>query len=178
MFSFSVLIPKLAGDCRHRMLMAVVAATVLTSCTPQFKVAPVPAVTFVTIKGEKITAAELRGKVVLVNFWATDCPVCIKEMPMLIETHKKYQPRGLEIVAVAMKYDPPNLVVAYTEKNALPFKVALDPMGEHAKAFGDVRVTPTTFIIDKRGNVFGRIVGEPDFRKLHELIEKRLAEAG
>jgi peroxiredoxin len=143
-------------------------ATIHQTLTPQ--------VMFVSIKGERIAAADLRGKVTLVNFWATDCAICIKEMPQLVETHNKYQSRGFETIAVAMRHDPPNYVLAYAEKNALPFKVVLDPMGEIAKAFGDVKLTPTTFIIDKRGNVVSKIVGEPDFRKLHELLEKELAE--
>ena len=103
-----------------------------------------------TLKGETIPLASLRGKVVVVNFWATDCPVCLREMPRLVETHQKFVKRGYETVAVAMWHDPPIRVVAYAEKNALPFKVAFDPVGEHAKAFGDLTLTPTTFVIDKR----------------------------
>jgi len=137
---------------------------------------PTPQVTFVSIKGERVAAAELRGKVTLVNFWATDCATCVKEMPQLVEIHKKYQPRGYETIAVAMRHDPPNYVLAYAEKNALPFKVVLDPMGEIAKAFGDVKLTPTTFVIDKRGNIVSKFQGEPDIKKLHELLEKMLAE--
>jgi peroxiredoxin len=165
------------GKICNRMLLAVVAATTIVSCSPQFVQKPAPAVTFVTIKGEKVPLNDLRGKVVLVNFWATDCPICLKEMPQLIETHLKYQARGYETVAVAMWYDPPNRVVAYAEKSTLPFKVAFDPVGEHGKAFGDVTLTPTTFVIDKRGNIVSRIVGEPDFGRLHQLLESKLAEA-
>lgn len=143
-------------------------ATIYKTLTPQM--------TFVSIKGERITVADLRGKVALVNFWATDCAICIKEMPQLVQTHQKYQSRGFDTIAVAMRHDPPNYVLAYAEKNALPFKVVLDPMGDLAKAFGDVKLTPTTFIIDKRGNVVSKIVGEPDFRKLHELLDVKLAE--
>jgi peroxiredoxin len=135
-----------------------------------------PAVTFTSIKGEKIDPGALRGRVVLVNFWATDCPTCVKEMPRLIETYTKYRPKGFEVIAVAMRHDPPNYVLNYTEKNALPFKVALDPMGELAKAFDNVKLTPTTIVIDKRGNVVSRIIGEPDFPKLEALIERKLAE--
>ncbi len=164
------------GKLCNRMLLAVVTATAFASCSPQFVQKPAPSVTFVTIKGEKIAINDLRGKVILVNFWATDCPICLKEMPQLIETHRKFQGRGYETVAVAMRYDPPNRVVNYAEKNALPFKVAFDPIGEHAKAFGGVTLTPTTFIIDKRGNIVSRILGEPDFKKLREYLEKKLAE--
>jgi peroxiredoxin len=149
----------------------------LTACAPAFEKKPAPAVTFQTVKGETIPLASLRGKVVLVNFWATDCRICLKEMPQLVETHKKYQTRSFETVAVAMWHDPPVRVVGYAEKNALPFKVAFDPVGEHAKAFGDLTLTPTTFVIDKRGDIVYRVVGEPDFKKLHRTVERALGEA-
>jgi peroxiredoxin len=138
---------------------------------------PAPDVVFTSITGEKIAAGDLRGRVLLVNFWATDCAVCVREMPKLVQTYNQFRSRGLELVAVAMRYDPPNYVLDYTEKNALPFKVALDPMGELAKAFGNVKLTPTTIVIDKRGQMVERILGEPDFRALEKLIEEKLAEA-
>ena len=141
-----------------------------------FATAPAPPAAFMSLKGERVTTADLRGRVVLVNFWATDCVVCVKEMPRMVATYRKYRPRGFELIAVAMRHDPPNYVLAYTEKNALPFRVALDPMGQLARAFGDVQLTPTTIVIDKRGNIVARILGEPDFEKLDVLIEKKLAE--
>ncbi|HEX2830380.1 MAG TPA: TlpA disulfide reductase family protein [Burkholderiales bacterium] len=156
-----LLVLAVAGYAGYRALFATTAA---------------PAVAFTSIKGERLTTRDLRGRVVLVNFWATDCVVCMKEMPRMVTTYKKYQPRGFEFIAVAMRYDPPNYVLNYTEKNALPFRVALDPLGEIAKAFGDVKLTPTSIVIDKRGNVVARIIGEPDFAKLDALIEAKLAE--
>jgi protein-disulfide isomerase len=69
-------------------------------------------------------------------------------------------------------------VIHYAETNALPFKVALDPMGDIARQFGDVRLTPTTFVIDRRGMIVKRYVGEPDFAELDALIEAKLAEDG
>ncbi|MDP1538320.1 MAG: TlpA disulfide reductase family protein [Burkholderiales bacterium] len=136
-----------------------------------------PQVTFVSIQGEKITTADLHGKVVLVNFWATDCVICIKEMPQITATYNKYREQGFVTIAVAMRYDPPNYVLNYVEKHRLPFQVALDPQGELAKAFGDVKLTPTTFIIDKQGRMVTRILGEPDFAKLHALLEEKLRES-
>jgi peroxiredoxin len=142
-----------------------------------FKDNAAPQVVFTSIQGEKLSTADLRGRVVLVNFWATDCPVCVKEMPRLVQTYRSYAPRGLELIAVAMKYDPPNYVLDYTDRNKLPFKVALDPMGDLAKAFDGVQLTPTTVLIDKKGRVVQRILGEPDFPKLEKLIEEKLADA-
>jgi peroxiredoxin len=133
-----------------------------------------PQATFPTLGGERVALDSLRGKVVLVNFWATSCSGCIKEMPNLVKTWQKYHSQGLETIAVAMSYDPPEYVRQFAEKNGLPFTVALDPDGAVAQAFGNVRVTPTTFVIDRQGQIIQQYVGEPDFAKLHALIESVL----
>lgn len=134
-----------------------------------------PEVTYTTLTGEKVSSDSLRGKVVMVNFWATSCVTCIKEMPDMVRTYNKYKDQGLEFIAVAMSYDPPNYVLNYAQTRSLPFKVALDTQGEIARSFGDVKLTPTTFVIDKRGNIVKRYVGEPEFPALHQLLEKALA---
>lgn len=169
---------KLMGRFRNPILLVAAVAAGFVLYSAFFGKTAAPPVTFVSLQGEKITTADLRGKVVLVNFWATDCPTCIKEMPDIVKTYNKYRAQGFETIAVAMKHDPPNYVLNYTEKNALPFKVALDPQGELARAFGEVKLTPTTFIIDKRGNIVNRILGEPDFARLHALLEEKLKERG
>ncbi|MDE2429444.1 MAG: TlpA family protein disulfide reductase [Burkholderiales bacterium] len=134
-----------------------------------------PDVSFTNLKGEKISAQSLRGKVVMVNFWATSCTTCIAEMPHMIETYNKYNKQGLEFVAVAMSYDPPNYVLNYSETRKLPFQVALDVQGRLAQAFGDVKLTPTTFVIDKQGHILKRYVGQPSFPELNALLEQALA---
>jgi peroxiredoxin len=133
-----------------------------------------PAAQFITLKGEKIATADLRGKVVLVNFWATDCVACVQEMPRIVETYNKFAPQGFETIAVAMSYDPPNYVLNYAEKNRLPFKVALDTSGELARRFGNVRFTPMTFLIARDGRIAGQYLGEPDFAALQALVEREL----
>lgn len=162
---------------RRAVILAVlfaVAVAALLVLLP-LRVTPAPQVTFVSIRGEAVPAAP-PGKVMLVNFWATDCVVCVREMPELVRLYERYRERGLEVVAVALKHDPPNYVIRFAEMNRLPFKVALDSMGEHARAFGGIRATPTAFLIDRRGNIVERIVGMPDFGKLNALIEQKLAE--
>jgi len=134
-----------------------------------------PAVTFVTLEGRPIQLDSLRGKVVLVNFWATSCPGCIKEMPGMAETYNQYKSKGFEIIAVAMSYDPPSHVVNFTQTRQLPFPVALDVKGELAQAFGDVRLTPTSFIIGKKGQILEQKLGELDFVKLKALLDKELS---
>lgn len=110
-----------------------------------------PDVTFTTITGKKIALRALRGKPVIVTFWATDCPGCIKEIPHFIDLYKQYHQQGLEIIAVAMYYDPPNHVVTMTKDQQLPYDVALDLKAEHAHAFGDVQLIPSTFLITPDG---------------------------
>lgn len=133
-----------------------------------------PQVAFVSIKGEKILPESLKGKVVMVNFWATSCATCVAEMPKMVETYNKFKDQGLEFVAVAMSYDPPNYVLNYAETRALPFKVALDADGSAARAYGNVAMTPTTFVIGKDGTILKRYLGEPDFAALHKLLEESL----
>ena len=118
----------------------------------------------------------MKGKVTLVNFWATSCVSCVAEMPKLISTYNQYKSQGYDTVAVAMSYDPPSYVVNYATTRQLPFKVAIDNTGIVAKTWGDVQLTPTTYLVNKRGEVVKRYVGEPDFAALHLLIEKLLAE--
>ena len=134
-----------------------------------------PQVTFISIAGDKISTANLRGKVVMVNFWATSCTTCVKEMPAMVDTYNKFKGQGLQFVAVAMQYDPPNYVLNFTETRKLPFTVAIDAGGDIAKSFGDVTLTPTTFVIGKDGSILKRYVGEPDFTEVHALLQKALA---
>jgi peroxiredoxin len=135
-----------------------------------------PAVGYTLLDGRQQRLDALQGKVVLVNFWATSCTTCVKEMPHIVETHQKFKARGYETIAVAMQYDPPAYVANFAETRKLPFGVAIDNTGSIAKAFGDVRLTPTTYLINKRGEIVKRYVGEPDFAALHALVEKLLGE--
>lgn len=134
-----------------------------------------PDVAFTSLNGDMVRMQDLRGKVVIVNFWATSCAVCIKEMPQMVQTFNKYKGQGLDLIAVAMHYDPPNYVLNYAQTRQLPFTVALDPQGDIAQAFDDVQLTPTTYVIDRNGIVIKRYLGEPDFAPFHRLLEQALA---
>ena len=154
------------------LIIWLTAAAVLTlaACGNQ----AAPKVTFTDIKGNQISLEQLKGKVVMVNFWATSCTTCVGEMPDMIKTYEKYHAQGLEYVAVAMSYDPPNYVLNFTETRKLPFNVALDLDGKLAEQFGDVKLTPTTFVIDKQGKIIKKYVGAPEFNELHHLLESQI----
>lgn len=134
-----------------------------------------PSVAVTTIRGQPLDLSSLAGKVVLVNFWSTNCAVCIREMPRLTELYRRYSDRGYEMVAVAMAFDPPHRVLGFARRNSLPFIVALDLQGKAAHAFGDVHATPTIFLIDRSGLVVRRYVGAPDFEELERLIKREVA---
>lgn len=157
---------------RRALATALICAAALTGCARE----QAPAVDYVLLNGQKASSKDWNGKVMLVNFWATSCATCVKEMPQIVATHDKFKARGLDTIAVAMSYDPPAFVAKYAETRKLPFGVAIDNTGTIAQAFGSVQMTPTTFLINKRGEIVKRFVGEPDFAALHGLIEQLLAE--
>lgn len=133
-----------------------------------------PEITFNTIDQQQLSMQSLKNKVVLVNFWATDCPGCIKEMPQLIDTYHQYKAKGLEVIAVAMPYDQLSQITNYSRSQALPFPVVYDSAAEITGKFGGVNLTPTAFIYDKQGRLIQKTIGDLDFNALHQLLNKEL----
>jgi len=117
-----------------------------------------------------IDLAQLKGKPVLVTFWATSCPGCIKEMPHLIELYQELQPKGFEIVSIAMSYDRPDHILNMAKKKQIPYPIIYDGTKSAAKAFGDVSLTPTSFLINPAGQIVRHKVGEMDMKLLHAQI--------
>lgn len=160
---------------RLRMAFVVVVAGVLSAAIMwASRQHSAPEITLTTLAGKPIALRDLRGKVVLVNFWATTCAVCARELPDIVATYRTYSPRGLEVIAVAMPYDRPDWVVDYVRGRQLPFTVALDYDGTVSRAFGGIDGTPTAFLIDKRGTIVLRSIGEPDFAQLRASIRREL----
>lgn len=137
-----------------------------------------PAVDYPLLDGSALRSSDLRGKVVLVNFWATSCTTCVGEMPQMVDTFRQFAGKGFDLVAVSMSYDQPDYVKTFVAKGpagALPFPVAFDAGGRIAKAFGSVSLTPTSFLIDRDGRIVKEYVGPPNFAELRTLIGKLLA---
>lgn len=155
------------------LLVGAVVAASFFGLLPSTKVEQ-PRAQFQTLTHGAIDLAGLRGKPVLVTFWATTCTICLSEMPELVKLYQRHRARGFELVAVAMPYDAAWLVAEYATSRALPFPVALDAKGEAVKAFGSIDGTPTAFLLDKQGRVVERIRGRPDFGRLNAQIEDLL----
>ena len=133
-----------------------------------------PTVNFKIVDGRSLNLEQLRGRPVLVVFWATSCESCIKEMPHLIALYQELAPRGLEIIGVAMAYDPPNQVMEMRQRIPIPYPIAIDVQSKIASAFGDVRLTPTTFLIDPQGQVAIQKTGLLDIKDLQSRIKSML----
>ena len=135
-----------------------------------------PDITLTTLQGDKLSIPELRGRPVLVNFWATTCPGCIKEMPHLIDLYRELSPQGFEVIGISMAHDPPSRVVALSKTRRIPYPIALDIQSEAALAFGDVGMTPTSFLIAPDGRIVHRKIGELDIDKVRSLVLGMLAQ--
>ena len=129
-----------------------------------------PELSFTTLDGRQVSLADLRGRPVLVTFWATTCPGCMEEMPHLIDLYKELNPRGLEIIGVAMAYDPPNQVLTVVNQRQVPYPITLDIESKAATAFGDVRLTPSSFLIAPDGRIVLQKIGELDMQRVRREI--------
>jgi len=132
---------------------------------------------FVLLDGSKLSLQALRGRPVLVSFWATTCVPCVDELPDLIRLYQEWHGLGFELIAVAMPYDPPSLVQKFAQRYALPYPVALDIDGKVTSAFGGVPYVPAAFLIAPNGNVELSYTGRLDIAKTRRIIVKYLKPA-
>jgi len=124
--------------------------------------------------GKKVNISSYRGNPLLVTFWSITCSSCLKEIPRLTELYNELNPYGFEIVGIAMSYDPPNRVIELSEKRKIPYSIALDINSDAEKAFGSIRATPTSFLIDPSGNIIQHNVGTMNIKKLRSKIKRLL----
>ncbi len=131
-------------------------------------------VEFQLLDGRKLALQELRGRPVLVAFWATSCKPCVEELPDLIKLYKELQPRGFELIAVAMPYDRPLDVQNFVRARNVPYPVALDVEGKAVRAFDGVPYVPMAFLISPEGKIAYQQTGKLDIKKARRIIEAGL----
>lgn len=134
-----------------------------------------PAFTVSTLDGRQVDLDTYRGRPLLVTFWATTCPGCVKEIPHLVELHEELGPQGLSVLGIAMAYDPPAQVQEMVKRKAIPYTIALDTDGSAAQAFGGVQLTPTSFLINPQGRIVKQKLGEMDMEEVRTRILGMLA---
>ncbi len=133
-----------------------------------------PQVTYTTLDGSQLGPDRLKGKPTLVAFWATTCPGCIEEIPQLIELHQAYGAKGLNVIGVAMVYDPIKQVRQMVSERGMPYTIAHDTDGTIGEAFGGISLTPTTLLIDPQGRIAQKTLGALDLPALRGRIEQML----
>ncbi|MFQ5913911.1 MAG: redoxin domain-containing protein [Nitrospinota bacterium] len=145
---------------------------------PQPKTSPLragdeaPHFTFPDLEGQRVSLKDYRGKIVFLNIWATWCPTCTWEMPSMEAIHRKYRDQGLAILAVSIDALGKEVVVPYMEKYGLTFPALLDPKGT-VKGLYQTTGVPETFLIDRQGRLFRKIIGPRKWtdRQMMDLIE-------
>jgi thiol-disulfide isomerase/thioredoxin len=168
----------MAHSPRTRRVLGLAACVLLSACNQAGVDHLHPRVQFTTLTGQALGPSQYLGKPLLVNFWASTCPPCLKEMPVLQNAHTRYSGQGLQLVAVAMPYDMPSAAVELQHKEGWTFTVAIDPKSEAVTAFGGVKATPSTFLLNAQGKVVWRFVGELDAATLDKAIRQVLPAAG
>lgn len=131
---------------------------------------PTPSLTFALLDGRTATLGDWRGRPLLIAFWATSCAPCVEELPDLVRLYRDLHPYGLELVAVAMPYDPPLAVQTFARQNEIPYPIAFDVTGDVLRAFDDINVIPTAVLLDPAGGVLLRHVGKLDTDRVRKLV--------
>lgn len=127
------------------------------------------------LTGSPLRLSDLKGKVVLLNFWATWCPPCKEEMPSMERLYRRYKDKGFTILAVSIDSGGPEPVAAFAKKFGLTFPIVLDPKMTVANQYS-VRGLPATFLIDRRGTIAAVAIGPRDWdgKAAHAAIESLL----
>jgi len=128
------------------------------------------------LNGKNVSLADLRGKVVVLDFWATWCPPCVKEIPHFIELYEQYKDKGLAILGISLDREGVGVVEAFVQKYQIKYPIMMTD-GKVDKAFGGIPSIPTTFLIDSAGNISKKYVGYNSKAVFEADIKKLLAEA-
>ena len=154
------------------LLLAVVAGSFLlfTAC---LHADPAPAWELKNLDGKSVKLSDFKGKVVILDFWATWCPPCRAEIPNFVALQKQYGDKGLQVVGISLDQGGVNPVAAFAKGQGINYPIV---MGDEdvAHQYGDIQGIPTTFVIDPKGNIVEKHVGFTEKTAFEDEIKKLL----
>ena len=164
---------------RRRLLLGGAGALLalgLGGCMSESSIA-LEGVTVQDLDGQPVALDSIKGKPTVITFWATTCPGCVKEIPHIQELHDKFAERGLNVIGLAMSYDPLDQINTMVEQKDMTYTIWQDKTGRGAEVFGPVRVTPTFFVLDSEARVAYQKIGLVDMDRVEGIIEGLLQPA-
>jgi len=134
-----------------------------------------PEVSFTLLDGTRISLSSMRGQPVLVNFWATSCAPCRKEIPDLAKLHREFESRGVRFIGVSMSYDRPDQVIAFKQQYQIPYALSMDLDNVISRAFA-VQAIPLTLLISRSGQIVHKQHGVIKVSEIRARLAAMLAE--
>jgi peroxiredoxin len=124
------------------------------------------------MEGKTIQLSDYKGKVVIINFWATRCPPCLVEIPDFVRFYKNYHKKGVEIIGIAVNSSPQE-IKKISEEYKIAYPICMSD-GIVEAMYGGIRAVPTTFIIDRKGNIHQKKLGAMSGAELIRIMEEIL----
>jgi peroxiredoxin len=176
----------IAGGCKKNKTEPTQQTEVESEITPTQPIAdstpsttggkPAPAFTLQDLNGKSISLSDFRGKVVILDFWATWCPPCVREIPHFIELYEQYKDRGFAMVGISLDHAGISTVKSFVRKYRVNYPILMAD-GQVGNAYGGIPSIPTTFVIDSAGNIRKKYVAYHDKAVFEADLKKLLAEA-
>lgn len=167
MFSFVTIYRPNSIDSTRPAAAAPASDTAATNSSGHY-----PGFTLPDLGGKMISTADYRGKVVLINFWATWCGPCRQEIPDFIELYKQYQPQGFEILGVSMDAQGAPVVTPYVQSAGITYPVLIG--NADVSRLYEVTALPTTIVLDRKGKMSNRLVGAQNRETVEALVKSLL----
>jgi peroxiredoxin len=138
---------------------------------------PAPDLTLETMDGQQVNLADQTGKVVLVNFWATWCGPCRREIPDLINLYRDMKDEGLLIVGIAVDQEGASVVEPYVKEKSINYPIVLDPDQSTESHFDAMYGLPTTYVVNPEGKIVRRVLGVFPVDDMRPTLNEMLASA-